>query len=553
MKYSIGIDFGSLSGRCVLVNVANGDVVATTVSEYAHAVMDRQLPDGTTLPLDWALQDPQDYIDVLFQTIPAVLHDAKIEGKDVIGIGIDFTGCTVLPLDSTGTPLCFLPQFASNPHAYVKLWKHHASQPEADLINQIATERKETFLNRYGGKISSEWLFPKLLQILHDDPELYKAIDCFIEAADWITFFLSGNMTRNYCSLGFKAMWHPKKGFPSSDFFKALDPRFEHVVQEKIKGKSVPVATKIGTLRPSLANQLGLSPNTCVSSGHFDASCSLMGAGISQIGSMLAVVGTSICHMLLGKKEQYVPGICGCVEGGFIPGLLGYEAGQSSVGDQFQWLVENCIPPKYIAEAERQKKTLYQYLGELAFSKPVGANGLLALDWWNGNRSILVDGKLSGLLIGCTLQTQVEDMYRALVEATAFGTRMIVENFEKKGIPVEQFYCSGGIARKDSFMMQTYADVLGMDIHIIETKENAALSASICGALAAAENHGYSSFHEAIEHMSHTSSKTYRYNLHNKVIYDELYSEYCKLYEYFGKGINPVMKKLKKIAEAEKK
>ncbi|QTQ14843.1 ribulokinase [Treponema parvum] len=553
MKYSIGIDYGSLSGRCILVNIANGDVVATAISKYTHAVMDRQLTDDIPLPLDWALQHPQDYIDVLFQTIPVVLHEANVDGKDIIGIGIDFTGCTVLPLDKTGTPLCFLPHLKSNPHSYVKLWKHHASQPEADLINQVASDRKEPFLNRYGGKISSEWLFPKLLQILHDDPSLYDEIDCFIEAADWVPYYLTGNMTRNYCSLGFKAMWHSKQGFPSTEFFKALDPRFEYVVQEKIKGKHVPVATNIGTLRPSLAHQLGLSPNVCVSSGHLDAACSLMGAGINSDGSMLAVVGTSTCHMLLGKDEQYVPGICGYVEDGFIPGFLGYEAGQSCVGDHFQWLIENCTPSKYLSKAEQQKKTIFQYLGELAAAKPAGANGLLALDWWNGNRSILNNGKLSGLLIGCTLQTKVEDIYRALIEATAFGTRVIVENFNKNGVPVKQVYFSGGIARKDPFMMQIYADVLGMDILIVETEENAALSASICGALAAKNNCGYFSFNEAIKNMSHISSRIFRPNLNNKIVYDELYFEYCKLYEYFGDENRSVMKNLKKIAEGGKK
>ncbi|MPM33440.1 Ribulokinase [bioreactor metagenome] len=546
MKYSIGIDYGSLSGRCVLVNVDNGEIVASVVSEYSHAVMDRALPSGKRLGTDWALQHPQDYLDVLYDTIPKVMNESGVSGEDIIGIGIDFTACTVLPLNKDGIPLSFIPKYINNPHAYVKLWKHHASQAQADLINEIATVRNESFLKRYGGKISSEWLFPKLLQILQEDPELYDEIDCFIEACDWIVYYLTGNLVRNESSLGFKAMWSKKEGFPSSDFFKAVDTRFTHVL-DKLKGEITPVATSAGTIKQDIAHCLGISELAHVSSAHMDAACSFLGAGINKAGSMLAVMGTSTCHMLLGKDEKYVPGICGYVDGGFNPGFFGYEAGQSCVGDHFQWFVENCIPSSYSIEAEKQNLSIFQYLGKLASKKRVGESGLIALDWWNGNRSILVDGQLSGVIVGYTLQTQPEDIYRSLIEATAFGTKVIIDNYRKHDIKINQLYCSGGIAKKDPYMMQIYADVLGTSVYVVQAKENAALSASILGALAAKNNGGYESVDEAIAHMAHRETKQYLPNSDNYETYKILYKEYCILHDYFGYGNNPVMKTLKKL------
>ena len=546
MKYTLGIDFGTLSGRCVLVNIENGEIIASAISEYSHAVMSRSLPCGRKLGIDWALQHPQDYLDVLFETIPAVIKESGVSGEDIIGIGIDFTACTVLPLDINGTPLCFLPKYKSNPHAYVKLWKHHAAQRQANLINEIAEKRNEPFLKRYGGKISSEWLFPKLLQILQEDPLLYEEIDCFLEACDWITFYLTGNLVRNEASLGFKAIWSKIEGFPSSSFFKAIDPNFSDVL-DKMKGEIVPIATSVGLIHEELAQQLGLSSTVHVSSGHMDAACSLLGTGINEQGTMLAVMGTSTCHMLLGNYEKYVPGICGYVYGGFNPDYYGYEAGQSCVGDHFQWFVENCIPTSYLESAETLNISIYQHLANLASRKQVGETGLIALDWWNGNRSILVDGQLSGVLIGCTLETLPEDIYRALMEATAFGTRIIIENYIQHDIDIKQLYCSGGIAKKDSFMMQIYADVLGMPVYVVQAKENAALSASILGALAAKTNGGYSTVDEAINHMAHRETEQFIPNSQNHVIYNALYKEYQTLHDYFGNGENQIMKSLKKL------
>ena len=543
MKYSIGIDFGSLSGRAVLTRVSDGVIVASAVSKYKHGVMSEFLPSGVRLEQDWALQDPHDYLEVLCETIHSVINESGVSSSDVVGIGIDFTSCTVLPLGKDLKPLSF--SEPDNPHAYVKLWKHHAAQEEADLINDIAEKRGESFLSRYGGKISSEWLFPKLLQILREDEPTYARISCFIEACDWIVYVLSGRLTRNEAATGYKAIWSKKEGFPSDDFLGALDERFRHVVEEKITGEIVPIGIRVGKILPEIAEWLGLNKDVEISSGHLDAACSLIGAGIKESGNMLAVVGTSTCHMIIGTDERKVPGMCGYVYGGMNPDVYGYEAGQSCVGDHFQWLVENCITEEYVNEASKAGMSIFSLLAEEASKKKPGASGLIALDWWNGNRSILVDGSLTGLLLGCTLQTKAEDIYRALVEATAFGTRIIIDTFNDNGIPVNVFSCSGGIARKDAFVMQIYADVLGIDVHVVESKENAALSASILGAVAAGI---YKNVYAAMDSMSNRQRKIFHPNQANHIIYNEIYEEYKELYDYFGRK-NHVMKKLKYISE----
>lgn len=554
-KYAVGLDFGTLSGRCVLVDVSNGHEVATAVSEYAHAVMDETLPDGTPLlKVDTALQHPADYQDVLRTTIREVLNKADVRAEQIVGVGVDFTASTVMPLTAEGTPLCLLPEFKSNPHAYVKLWKHHAAQPEADAINRIAAERGETFLQRYGGKISSEWLFPKLWEILKEAPDIYARMDCFLEAADWIPFLLTGKRTRNASSNGFKAMWSKKDGYPSPEFFKALDPRLENVVAEKLKGDVLAVGSRAGTVSSRAAELTGLAEGTPVAVGHMDSTCSLLGAGISSPGVMLAIMGTSTCHVLMGETEAYVPGSTGRVEGGVNPVGTGYEAGQCCVGDHFQWLVDNCVPESALADAHRNGMSIHEWLTFKAAEKLPGESGILALDWWNGNRSVLVDGRLSGVFVGCTLQTRAEDLYRALIEATAFGTRKIIETFVTHGVPVHRLVITGGIARKNPFIMQVYADVTGRDVHVAGSTQNPALSSAIWGALTAGKAlGGYDDLTEAVTAMANPGDRVYKPEPEAVAVYDRLYREYETLHDYFGRGANDVMKGLKELTEQQKK
>ena len=342
MKYAIGVDFGTESGRAVIVDIADGRELAGSVHEYAHGVIDHTLPgSNVVLEPDWALQDPNDYIEVFKHTIPAVLSESGVDPRDVIGIGIDFTACTMLPTTSDGTPLCFLPEYKHQPHAWVKLWKHHAAQPEADRINQVARERGEAWLKRYGGKISSEWFFSKALQILNEAPDIYRAADRLIEAADWIVWQLTGQETRNACTAGYKAIWQKESGFPTPEYFAALHPEMADIIDTKMRRDISPLGARAGGLTEEAAKWTGLLPGTAVAVANVDAHVTLPVTGSIEAGMMVMIMGTSTCHVMLGEKQEDlpdVPGMCGVVEDGIVPGMYGYEAGQSGVGDIFAGL-----------------------------------------------------------------------------------------------------------------------------------------------------------------------------------------------------------------------
>jgi len=552
-KYAIGVDFGTESGRAVLVEVATGKEVATAVYPYQHGVIDEVLP-GTKIRLepDWALQDPEDYIRTFKKTIPAVLKQSGVDPADVIGIGIDFTACTMLPVKADGTPLCTLPEFRHNPHAWVKLWKHHAAQPEADKINATARQMGESWLDRYGRKISSEWFFSKTLQILDEAPEIYAATDRLLEAADWVVWQLCGEETRNSCTAGYKAMWSKREGFPREAYFAALDPRLEHVIDEKMSRTISPIGDRAGGLTPQAARWTGLKPGTAVAIANVDAHVSVPAATVTEPGRMVMIMGTSICHMVLGSEEHLVPGICGYVEDGIIPGFFGYEAGQSCVGDHFAWFVENAVPPEYHAAAKKSKLDLHQLLEKEAAKLSPGESGLLALDWWNGNRSTLVDVDLTGMLLGATLATKAPEIYRALIEATAFGTRVIVEAFEKNGVAVNEFVTCGGLPEKNKLLMQIYADVTGRELKVVASKQAGALGSAMFGAVAAGRSGGgYDSIFDAAKRMARLKKETFKPIPANQQVYERLYADYVTLYDYFGRGANDVMKRLKQIkAEA---
>ncbi len=554
-KYTIGVDYGTQSGRAVLVEVDSGREVATAVKEYPHGVMDEFLPDGKTkLAPDFALQHPQDYLDVLSETIPAVLKEAGVASENVIGMAIDFTACTMLPVDATGTPLCFDKALQSNPHAYIKLWKHHAAQDEANRLNEVAEERGEAFLKRYGGKISSEWLIPKIWQILDEAPELYEKADRFMEAADWVVLQLTGEEKRNSCTAGYKAIWHKQEGYPSKEFFKALDPRLENLASEKLSTDIYPIGAKAGEITAKAAALTGLKAGTAVAVANVDAHVAVPAVGITEEGKMLMIMGTSTCHMILGTNEKLVPGMCGVVEDGILPGYLGYEAGQSCVGDHFEWFVENAVPAAYVQEAKEKGLNIHDLLSKKAGQLAVGESGLVALDWWNGNRSVLVDVDLTGMIIGCTLLTKPEEIYRALIEATAYGTRMIIETFEENGVPIKELYAAGGIAEKNAFMMQVYADVTNREIRISASSQTPGLGSAMFGAVVAGKDRGgYDSIVDAAKVMAKVKEAYYAPIPANVAAYDKLYAEYKLLHDYFGRGANDVMKRLKEIKKQASK
>jgi L-ribulokinase len=550
-SYAIGVDFGTGSGRAVLVDVADGRQLATAVSEYSHGVIDVALPvpgPAIVLPPDWALQDPEDYLRVLSETIPAVVRASGVDAAQVVGVGIDVTACTMLPVRADGTPLAVLPEFRTEPHAWVKLWKHHAAQPEADLINALARATGQPWLDRYGGRISSEWFFSKALQILREAPAVYAAADRLIEAADWIVWRLTGVETRNACTAGYKALWSKRDGFPDRSFFAALDPGLAGIVDEKMSRALGFAGERAGGLSAEAAAWTGLPVGTAVAIANVDAHVAVPAATVVEAGRMVMIMGTSTCHMVLSADEHAVPGMCGHVEDGIIPGFFGYEAGQSAVGDHFAWFVENAVPEAYGREASERGLGIHQLLEEKAARLRPGESGLLALDWWNGNRSVLVDAALGGLLVGATLATLPEEIYRALIEATAFGTRVIIETFEAHGVPVREIVACGGLADKSPLTLQIYADITGRPFRLSASDQTPALGSAMFGAVAAgAAAGGHATIEAASAAMARLQDRVYEPDAGNHAVYDRLHREYVRLHDYFGRGENDVMKVLRAL------
>ena len=386
-KYAIGVDYGTLSVRALLVNIETGEEAATSVYEYPHGVMEEHLPTGERLPSGWALQEPQDYVEGLIITIRNVLAEKKVLPEEVIGIGVDFTSSTVIPVKADCTPLCHLEKFTHNPHSYVKLWKHHGAEEEALQIDRIAKEREEKWLPLYGGKVSSEWMIPKILETLHHAPDVYKEADRFMEALDWIIWQMTGEETRSACGAGYKAFYRHDSGYPTKDFFKALDPAMENIVEEKLDAPIKSIGETAGYLTDSMARELGLLAGTPVGTGIIDAHSSLPGCGIGTPGTMMIIVGTSSCHMMLSETEAGIAGVGGLVKDGIMPGYFGYEAGQCCVGDHFAWFTDNCVPESYEQEARSRGISIHQLLTEKLAGYKAGQSGLLALDWFNGVRS----------------------------------------------------------------------------------------------------------------------------------------------------------------------
>ena len=542
-KYTIGVDYGTLSGRAVVVRVSDGKEMASAVYEYPNAVMDEKLnATGRALAPDWALQDANDYVEVLKHAVPQAVRLAAIDPNDVVGIATDFTACTILPVLEDSTPLSNLDEFRNRPHAYVKLWKHHAAQPHADRINQLGRDRNESWMPRYGGQISSEWELAKGLQLFEEDKEIYDRMYKFVEAADWIIWQLCGKYVRNACTAGYKGNLQDGD-YPSKEFFAALNPGFANFAIEKLDHEIGQLGAEAGKLTAEAAEWTGLREGITVAVGNVDAHVTAPAAQATQPGQMVAIMGTSTCHVMNGDKLVDVPGMCGVVDGGIVSGLYGYEAGQSGVGDIFAWYVNNQVPAEYFAAAEKAGKSIHQHLTDLAAEEPIGAHGLVVLDWHSGNRSVLVDHELSGLVVGLTLTTKPEQVYRALLEATAFGTRKIVETFQKAGVEVNEFIVAGGLL-KNKFLMQLYSDATRLPLSTIASDQGPALGSAIHAAVAAGE---YANIREAAEAMGKSNRGVYQPNESASKEYDKLYSEYEILHDYFGRGVNDVMKRLKKI------
>ena len=477
---TIGLDFGTESVRGVLVDVDSGEEMATAVSEYEHGVIDGKY------------HDPDDYL----RSMDSVL--GELGPSDAIGV--DATACSVLPCKADGTPLSRL---SDNPLSLVKIWKNHDAQPQADRLNELALQRGESWLSRYG-RVSSEWFFPKVFHTLEEAPTVYQEADRFIEKADWIVWQLTGRETRNACAAGYKAMWHKRDGFPSEGFFQSLHPSLAGVVRDKTGSSVMPVGAPAGR-----AANYG---DALVAVGAVDAHAAVPAAGITEPGAMLLVMGTSLCHLTLASEEVQVLGMCGAVEDGILPGYFGYESGQAAVGDMFAWFSQQFNLPHRGSDEP---------------------GSLVALDWWNGSRE-LQRADLSGVLVGLTLDTTPEEIYRALVESAAFGTRRIIEAHEAAGLPIAELRASGGLPERNPFIMQVFANVTGRRIRIARTSQASAVGSAMLAAMAAGASP---------HNMGGVGQQEYLPDPATKKRYDELYSIYTDLHGKFSDGV--IMAKLR--------
>ena len=541
MDFVIGIDFGTLSARGVLVSTESGEEIAEAVYNYPHAVMDECLPSGKRLPEGFALQHPADYIDALGYIPKKLLEISGEDSSSVKGICIDFTACTMLPIDPNGEPLCFKDEFCDEPHAYVKLWKHHGAQSEADEITELAKSRGEKWIEQYGGRISSEWAFPKILETLRHAPRVFDSAFEFIEAADWLSLMLTGKSTRALSMAGYK--WLYTDGYPSNEFFCELDSRLDGVIGTKVHAEVLGLGDNAGAIDSRGASLTGLCEGTVVSLPIIDAHAAMPALNITGEGEMMMILGTSGCYILNYPEGRNIEGTAGYVANAVFPGVCTYESGQSSLGDSYDWFVKNCVPESYFEKAREKGISIHKLLREAVACQRAGESGLLCIDWFNGNRSILADFDLSGAILGLTLTSRPEEIYRAIIEGTAYGARVILEHYENNGIKIKRICAAGGIAKKDGMLMQIFADVLGREISVAARGQAGAYGSALYAMSAA----GYfESVSEAAKRFARPDERVYLPNLREHAVYSELYEEYKRLHDYFAKE-NDVMKRLKSL------
>lgn len=574
-KFALGIDYGTNSVRALIVDVDTDEEIGTFVFPYPSG------KDGIILREDdtnFARQDPKDYIIGLQESVAGALKDAKnspgFSPEKIIGIGIDTTGSTPVPVDSDGMPLSFQDRFQDNPNAMAWLWKDHTSYEEAELINRTSRKFEPDFTCYSGGVYSSEWFFAKILHLANVDPEVFNAAASFVEHCDWLPALITGNtdpkrIKRSRCAAGHKAMWHAEwGGLPSQEFLSRLSPNFEGL-KDKLYNDTYTSDVKAGGLSLEWAEKLGLKEGTAVSVGAFDAHFGAVGAGIKP-GTLVKIMGTSACDMIVAPSvPQRIRGICGQVDGSIVPDMIGLEAGQSAVGDIFAWYrdlirwpIENILPRSFVTEhaseagisrlMEESKEIFFEVMTERASRLSPGQSGLLALDWWNGNRTVLVDPNLTGMVLGLTLGTRPEEIFLALVEATAYGARMIMERFEEYDVGIGEVIACGGLAEKNPLIMQVYADVTGRPMKVSRSAQTCALGAAIFGSVAGGY---YRTVEQAQEKMCGLKDIVYMPDKQNHQVYNKLFSLYRMLHDSFGTrsakdSLYRVMKELLEIKRA---
>jgi len=562
-RYALGLDFGTNSCRSVIVDLADGNELAAHVFSYPTGedgiLLDPQDPNV-------ARQHPGDYGDGLVAIVAGAIKKAKKADKafdpaSIIGIGVDTTGSTPMPIDLNGVPLAMLPKFRKNLNAMAWLWKDHTAHAEAAEITDLASRTRPRYLAKCGGTYSSEWFWSKSLHCKRAAPEIFNAAHSFVEHCDYIPALLAGDtkpehIVHGICAAGHKAMYCDEwGGLPDKEFLARLDPGLAEL-RDRLYEKAVPSDHLAGRLSPKWAKKLDLKPGIAIAVGAFDAHMGAVGSGVKE-GVLAKILGTSTCDMMVMRADRKladIPGVCGVVNGSIVPGYYGIEAGQSAVGDIFLWFINNLVPESYGKTSNKRFTALEKAAAAL---KP-GAYGLLALDWNNGNRTILVDARLSGLLIGQTLHTKAHEIYRALIEATAFGALAIIKRIEEYGVPINEIVNCGGLAVKNPLLMQIYADVTGRPMKVSRSDQTCALGAAIFGAVAAGKDAGgFADVSEAQSAICGVRDTVYAPIPENQRTYAELYGLYRELHDSFGTAtwygkINHVMKRLIAIRENQR-
>jgi L-ribulokinase len=547
--YAIGLDFGTAAARTLLLDLASGEEVALCELPYAHGVIDKILPGtGEHLGVDWSLHDPDDYIPVLKQGISEVLSAVPGAARHVIGIGLDATCCSVLPVTADGVPLCRLERWRSHPHAWLKLWKHHAAQNVASRLYQVAAERQEPFLARCGGRISSEWYFSKLIEMWLEDRPVYDATASYLEVADWLVWYLCGSLRRAAAPAAYKALWSAREGLPPASFFQAAFPGFDHPA-EKLGHEFFPLGAPAGQLRPELAAGLGLPGTVAVAVGNIDAFASFPGAGAQGPGVFFMAIGTSACDLVVHDEQILLPGITGVAKDGIMPGLYGYEAGEAATGDMLGWYAATLAAAGGQAPGgEHPAGSLLDQLETKAARFAPGETGLVALDWWNGNRSVLADADLSGIIAGLTLQTGPAEIYRALLEAIAYGNTLILDNFTQAGFELTEIIACGGIAEKSPLLMQLIADVSGRPVSVPASPQVAARGSALFGAVAAGvEAGGFASIAQATRALRPGEARSYSPEAKASATYREIYGIFKALHDALGRDHPEWLHQLKRL------
>jgi len=534
--YSIGLDFGTLSGRAVLIDHQSGREIASCDYVYPHAVMEKTLPGGDRpLPEGYALHHPQDYLDALPALLKGILEKSGVDARDITGIGVDTTATTIIPLDDQDMPLCFREEFRNNPHAWIKLWKHHTTQPQADRLNALAQEQKKGFLQRCGGKVSAEWYWPKVMEIAKEAPEVYENAHSIVELADWIAFLLTHEKKRCQFIAAFHAHDYQSDYGMDEDFLRALDPLLIRQAKKNQRWPQQKLLTRTGGLQADLAARTGLIPGTAVAVACTDSPIAMLSMGITREEDAVLIMGTSGMLMFYSKKDVCIPGAMGTAENALLPGHTLHLFGQSAVGDIYQWFVNHLAPHSYYLEAQEKGESIYQLLNRKIAAIPPDSPLPIALDWMNGNRCLLQNANLSGVMAGLTLSTTADQIYRALIEATAFGLKKMLDAAREAGVSVKSIRACGGIAYKSPEIMQIYADILELPISTSSCSQPNAQGSAIMGAMAAgSQNGGYDDILKAVAAMQCPMVRTYQPCSRHQAAYRRRYRHYCQMHQHFG-------------------